>query len=78
VSVVAYLSSTLILRPSFLLGSAKTEWWYFFRHVSIRSKRSNSMKQVPMNFSVPLYVRRRISVGLIFSKCSAIDSLVAV
>ena len=76
--VATYLSSTLILRPSFLLASGKTEWWYFFKHVSIRSKRSNSMKQVPMNLLVPLYVRRRISVGLILAKCSSICSLVAV
>jgi hypothetical protein len=59
------------------LPSGKTLWWYFFRHVSMRSKRSNSTKQVPMNFSVPLYVRRRISVGCSLAKCSVIDSFVA-
>jgi hypothetical protein len=59
------------------LPSGKTEWWYFFRQVSMRSKRSNSTKHVPMNFSVPLYVRRRISVGWSFSKCAEMDSLVA-
>jgi hypothetical protein len=43
----------------------------------MRSNRSNSTKQVPMNFSVPLYVRRRMSVGCNFAKCSEMDSLVA-
>jgi len=75
---ITYLSSTLIFLSVFFDPSAKTEWWYFCSAVCMRSKRSNSMKQVPMNLLSFLYVRMRISKGLIFSKWASIVSLVAV